>query len=439
MSKRRYWLAGIPVICILAVARWGAESRQDERQDQAGAHPPRHGTAAESAGAPSKNPARSKRSTSTTHSPERLRQFFLQPVAVEGLPLSAALQKLKAAYEQACADTGETALDLKFHLPAGKDKVVRINPGVATLESSVQRLAMFAGMKVKREGITYVFEAPKETGKPLKKTVPVSSSVPVQLSKACHLITHDGSRDFTLDLRVVGLDLDPATRVIHFPVRATTSQTGELTFVQPGAEPKTDIVIEGTSAADELAISGYLAALQEPLIVPEHKLQVKMVELPAGSDWIMPDLAQYSSQEFRVMMRELTERQDASVMALPETATQEGEPVKIEVGARELIVPVEGTEDQFESHQLGIVMDFSSQVLGFGSRTNFSVTAKVMPENWSPGQPAVEKRVDLKDTAWARNGNSFLRVQERADGSRVVIILTSEMEMVPFRGFRLGL
>lgn len=460
MSKRRLWLAGVPVICALAVARCGQES-WDKEEHAKQARP--QGATEETTGTSTKASARSKRAASS-HSPERLKQFFLQPVPTQGLTLAAALEKLKAAYKEACVETGETALDLEFQVPAGKNKPLRVNLGVSTVETSIQRLAMFSGMRVKREGPKYVFEAPQETGEPRKKSVKVSSLTPHDLNRACHVITPDGSRDFALDLRTMGLDLDPSTRVMHFPAAPSKLPDAgdgsglvlltvdEFRLVDKG----TELIIEGTSAADELAVSAFLAALQEPLLVPQHKIKAKVIELAAGSDWTMPDLSQSTEQEIQLMVRELTERQGAKLIAVPEALAQEGEQAKVDVIdqewtplegmegefmtlSRELVVGEEGEDDKVERYKLGMVMEFTSRVLGFGHRTTFHFTDTLAPEDWAPDQPAVEKRVDLKDTAWARKGNSFLRMQGHPDGSRTLIVVTGETEMVPFKGFRAGL
>jgi hypothetical protein len=92
-----------------------------------------------------------------THSPERLRDFMLPALDIEGMNLEAALGKLKVAYDDACRKSGETPLPLTFSITPGENRKLTVHLPVGSFKSSVQLLAAFSGMKVSRKGTAYQF------------------------------------------------------------------------------------------------------------------------------------------------------------------------------------------------------------------------------------------------------------------------------------------
>jgi hypothetical protein len=93
-----------------------------------------------------------------THAPERLKEFMLPEIAIDGLTLGEALRKLMGVYEDACKRTGETPLRLTFDLPPGNAKKLHLKLSPRNFSTSVQLLATFSGMSVCRNKLNYRFE-----------------------------------------------------------------------------------------------------------------------------------------------------------------------------------------------------------------------------------------------------------------------------------------
>jgi hypothetical protein len=146
-----------------------------------------------------------------THRPERLKEFMLPEIAIDGLDLDAALRKLLAVYQDACRKTGETALDLKFVVPPGTDRKLHLRLGSRSFKSSVQLLATVSGMKVSRDGMEYRFAAIQDKRTTVKRTLNVPPDFQSVLGD---LKDGQAAQAPVLDLiNRLGIELDPSTRL----------------------------------------------------------------------------------------------------------------------------------------------------------------------------------------------------------------------------------
>ncbi|WP_367870210.1 hypothetical protein [Luteolibacter sp. Populi] len=172
--KKRIVIAGILLLIVIFAWRQNRGGQADHGKASASTHHPGSGdeaSVATDSSLPGKSGNRKDPAPLPTHGPHRFKDFFLPEVDVTGLNLAAALDKLQAAYVEVCGQTGEVPLQLAFDVPPGHGKPLRIKLGLRTLDSSVRFLAAAAGLKVKRDGATYHFEAPQDSGKRVTKTL----------------------------------------------------------------------------------------------------------------------------------------------------------------------------------------------------------------------------------------------------------------------------
>gem|GEM_PF-4640660 len=71
-----------------------------------------------------------------THAPERLKEFMLPEVVIDGLTLGEALQKLMGVYEETCGKTGETPLRRRLR---GNPRENRRNSAPTHLRSTARK------------------------------------------------------------------------------------------------------------------------------------------------------------------------------------------------------------------------------------------------------------------------------------------------------------
>ncbi len=341
-----------------------------------------------------------------THRPESLGQFYLPPVHIDGLPLAAALRKLQTAYEEACRESGETPLRLTFTVPPGHDRPLTVKIGTRTFDAGIRLLAAVSGLNVVRRGSEFVFEAPVENGDPRTRSFPVppdffnapksaedpfnEAATPSKVSPADYFAGQ-------------GITLDPATRLKFSPGAGT-------------------VVIDTTRAADEVAVRGLidLASSETPL---QHKVEARVIELAAGTEWMPTDLAQLDEGQMRDLIHNLAEREAAQVATMPAITTRSGESASIQIG-RELIAPVPGRTDEFETHWLGKNIDLRPVPLGFGHRVDLKFTETTVNPDFGQGAAPLDQRTDITNTSFSSDGKAGLHVQIRPDGTRTVLLVT---------------
>lgn len=348
----------------------------------------------------------SKRETVTvkpTHSPAQLKDFFLPVVEIDGLTLAAALQKLKAAYEEACRETGEVPVPLAFDISPGKDKALHLRLGTGTLDGSIRMLAAASGLTVRRDGSTYHLEEPARLAERSRRALFVPPDIAARLGEMAG--SSSSSRDIRAQLEALGIEFALSTR-IEYSVGTSTLQ------------------IETDSAADLTALSGITDQVTEALPM-QQKLEMKMLEIPAGVDWTAPDLAgQYSDGQIQLMMREIAQTKGIDLITLPSITARNGETGTIEI-IRELIAPTDDSGTNFESHQIGHVMKIGGSFLGLGQRLDMDYTdtdGSIDPET---GRPQINSKAAIKDSPYIGDGATKFQVQTRPDGSRRVMLTTA--------------
>jgi len=362
-------------------------------------------TAEGHASLPTKATQRKPASAKATHGPQRLKEFFLPVIEINGLTLQAALQKLKAAYEDACRETGETPLQLTFNVPAGKDKALRLKLASRNLEASIRMLAAASGLTVKREGSAYHFEEPAALAGMSKKSFRVPPDLEAKLRESGGDLSNSG--EFRDLFEAMGLDLDAST-TISFDAKTGT--------VQLGTE----------SAADMTAVAGITDLVSNDMPI-QQKMETKIFELPTGMEWNPPDpAAHYSDAQIQLMMREIAQINGIDLMTAPSVTARNGEAAKIEI-IRELITPTDDSGENFETHNLGHVFDLQGSALGFGQRMNVNYTDTVGGADPVTGKAQISTHTDIKNTSYVGDGSTKLYVQTRPDGTRTVLMVTPTM------------
>jgi hypothetical protein len=358
---------------------------------------------------PGKASVRYAADPSATHPPERLSQFYLPQVSIDGMSLEAALKKLQASYEEACRETGETPLALTFSVPPGHDRLLTVQIGTRTLDGAIHLLAAMSGMLVERKGSEYAFEEPVETGEPRTRSfrvppdffnAPESADYPfVQVAAPSKISPADYFAG-------KGISLDPNTRLRFSPGAGT-------------------VVIDTTSMADELAI-GRLIGLASSETMPQHKVDTKILEIGKDVDWKPPANAQLDEEAMQLFMRELAQTQGIDLKTMPSTVARDGQAAKIEI-VRNYIFPVPGSENEFKSEDVGVVLDVTPVVLGFGQKLDVGFNATAVDEDPKSGEFKVVNRASITDNSFSRDSATSLHIETRPDGSRVLLLVKSTM------------
>ena len=406
--KKRLILLAVILLCVVALWKgpevWGGRDEASATGWTAG------GQFAEAAATddgtarhlPGKSSVRFASDPAATHAPERLSRFYLPPVSIDGLSLEAALQKLQAAYEATCRETGETPIQLTYSVPPGLDRPLTVKIGSATLDNSIRLLASLSSLKVKREGPAYLFEAPAETGKLVKKTLRVPPDILSRLNSAASSPS-SGPADLAAAIAALGIDLDPSTRLKFSPGSAT-------------------LQIETTRAADEVAVSAMVERLVGELPI-QHQLRTRIIELTADMEWTLPESAQLDEAGIQLMMRELAQIKGVDLMTMPSVTARDGEAAKVEI-VRDLISPVPGSDGEFRTDPVGVVLDVTPVVLGFGQK--IEIGFNVTEGDIDPKTSAVKivNRASMTDTSFTRDASTRIHVETRPDGSRVLLLVT---------------
>ncbi len=420
MPGVRKTLAGTAVLILLAGGLWVGNhgAKRSKTDDSISSRTKLHGTESideSGIAAPlrTKLGNREPAGPRATHAPERLKEFMLPEIAIDGLTLGEALRKLMGVYENACRKSGESPLRLVFDVPPGATRKLQLRLGGRNFTSSVQLLAALSGMTASRSGLTYQF-------KPLidePKTVSRSIRVPPDMSSLLIELTgiETGAKSpFETDVtpripvdelfRKLISDLDPSTRL-------SLTASGILN-------------LETTSTADAAAVSALIQGIsQKPL---QHKFTSMVVNLAAGAEWTPPDVSQMTDAQLQLFMRGMAQTQGTELTTLPSITSKKGQSATVEI-IREWIVPKDDSGEAFETHDVGQVMHIQGSALGFGHDIAFDYTdstAEVDPET---GKPSFAKRIDVKDSGFSSDNGTRFVVQTRPDGSKSVVLVTSTM------------
>lgn len=355
---------------------------------------------------PTKLSTRPQGQPAATHSPARLKEFYLPAVDVTGLSLGSALQKLRAAYDDACRESGEVPVRLTFEVPPGHDRPLAVTLGPRTLDAAIRLLAMVSGLKVERTEARYVFTALEETGEKKVREFRVPPDFGVVKGGEDPFAEGAAPRKRLSPAEWFasqGIELDPSTRISF---RAATSA----------------LSVETNSAADELAVSSMLRMMADEAPL-QHKLETRVLELKAGSQWVPPDVSQLDEAGMQNLFHLLTEQEGAQLMTVPAITGRSGQQAKAEF-VREWITPVEGTEDRFETLQIGKVLQITPVPLGFGHRIDLKFTDTTGDVDAESGEAHVDIHTNIENTSFTSDSQARLHVQTRPDGTRTLVLVT---------------
>ena len=350
-----------------------------------------------------------------THSPERLQEFMLPAMVIDGLTLDGALKKLIAAYEDTCQKSGETSLPLTFDIPLGSTRKLKIHLPAGSFDTSIQVMASLSGATVSRKKREYRFEPMPNERKSVAQNLRVSPSFETALKEMAGLLptssldslassgtsNQKSIQDCLNDL----VQMDPSTQV-------SLDESGQLK-------------IETMNTADAAMISELAKSLNS-LPKFQMKIQSKLVELPVGTDWNPPDVSQMDEVEIQRLIGNFALRNGTELITLPSVTARSGQDAQMEI-MREFIYPTDDAGENFEKREIGKVLKVQGNLLGFGQEVdvNFSDTTGGIDE--VTGTPAFEKRTELANKSYMCEGKSKFLVQTRPDGSRTVLLVQSQI------------
>ncbi len=343
-----------------------------------------------------------------THGPQQLKDFMLPEMAIDGLSLEEALRKLNAAYQDACLKSGETPLDLKFAVAPGSSRIQRLRLRERSFSSSVRLVATLAGMTSSRSGLTFHFKP--LSGEPMRvvRSIRVRPDLSQKLTELAGHTTGDRmemSDSLGQLIRNLGLDLDPSTRL-------TLDASGKLS-------------LETTRASDAAALTSLIEEINGHARL-QHKVMARIIELSNETEWTAPDTSRMSDAEHESFMRGMAKRKGTMLKTLPSVTSRAGQIASIEM-IREFSVPSDDSGEAFETHRVGQVMHVKASPLGFGHDLVFDFTDTVVENDPANGKPVFHNDTEVSDAGFSSDHGSRLVVQTRDDGSRSVVLVTSQL------------
>ena len=396
---KKWILSALIVLCLLAIL-WFAGGMAWFRGDGDAAgkitiSKPEDARSAEGG----RNLRSKERVAEKTHRPEQLIRFYLPELEIDGLGLRAALAKLNAAYVDACLKSGEKALEFSFDV-RGDDRA-RLNMKLSgkTFSSSVKILAAAAGMNVRRNNLTYIFE-PVEKGGANERTIASQQSINSRLGKMAGMTDQELMNPQWSDLLGrLGIEVDPHLKV-------TTHGDGSLTVSSP----------DGADVAKLVALFGQIDSDQEARV----KATSKIVRVPSDSDWKFDGRESMSDLEVQLMFRALAQRKGTDLMTMPSVMAKAGQDAKMEI-VRE--ISIESDDGEREVIRFGKVLDLNAQAVGFGQSINATFTDTDLEE----GGGKVRELAKLRTDGFSNDGATRISVQELPDGSKVILFVTGEL------------
>ncbi|QJE96208.1 hypothetical protein [Luteolibacter luteus] len=308
----------------------------------------------------------------STPDPAHFKHFYMpDAVDVRGLDTSAALEKVRTSYVGICEKAGEEPRDLAFEVPAGHEKPLRIKLSGGTLDSSVRHIAAASKLEVSLDGTTYRFKQPKETGRLVKRSFPVSPDFPYILGESGDAkLASEISRDPRIGFQRAGIDLDESTKL--------------------SLSDATTLSMETRSTADQVAVATLLSRTGHPV---QQSLTTRVFEIAPGSTWKGPREGSFDAETASRMLADLSARSDVKASELPAATSRNGETITLLADGR--------------------VLRMKTSLVGTGHAVETSLSAS-----------SKRKHVELQDSGYTRNTGTRFTVKTRPDGSRVVFAVT---------------
>jgi hypothetical protein len=361
-----------------------------------------------------KRAIRAHTSNVRTHSPERLREFMMPLVEIEGLALEPALQKLMATYRDACLKAGETALPLTFSIPPNANRKLNVRLRAQNFSVSVGILAALSGAKMERRGLEYRFELIADEHKAIKKTLPVPSNFASRLVGMGHEVPDPADpfaesmerRPIREAFAELGLELDPSTRL-------SLGASGEL-------------IMESSSAGDTAVITALTRLLAERNPA-QMKHETKVLQLPADTNWSPPDSSVMDDAQVQMLMRKLAVTKGTTLTTLSSVTNKSEQSATIEI-VREVSYPTDFGSTEFESRNVGVVLDVKGSLIGFGGEMDFKFSHTEL-DGMDPAneKPVIRDVAKLSDSGYSDDGSTRYSIQAHADGSKTLVLMTSKL------------
>ncbi|GAA5130959.1 hypothetical protein GCM10023212_41590 [Luteolibacter yonseiensis] len=392
---------------------------QDSRR---GYQPDPTGLGGESSALKTKSVVRDAGKPRPTHGPERLKDFFLPAVEIDGLTLGEALHKLTGAYEEACRKAGEVPLHLTFNISPGSSKRLHLKLASRNLDSSIRLLATHAGMKVNRDKTEYRFESFATGRKDVERKFTVSPYFKSGLSECAGLTSPDDSSpngdaalssrqattaESSLDdiLKASGLELDPTTRL--------------------SLNHQDELVLETTNASDAEMISALVNSLKSD-VPRQHKFVTHVIEMGSDLAFTPSYNPRMTASELQLLIRQMSQKRSVDVATMPAVTGKDGQSVDIKL-TKLLVTPANEEAAALEPKYVGTVLQVKGGALGFGHDVAFNFTNTTGELDSSGKKTIVRKRSDVSDSGYTDDHGTRVAVQTRPDGSRVMILLTTTM------------
>jgi len=157
---------------------------------------------------------------------------------------------------------------------------------------------------------------------------------------------------------------------------------------------------------------------------PLTKIISKCMEIPAGSNFEFNEASQMTEDDVRTMSL-VAEQRDGDLLTMPSITAPNGQSGTVEL-TRELTYPTDDGAETLEKVNVGLVLNVSTDLLGFGSEMTVNFTDTRGDIDPSTSKPVVNTR-ELKTAGFSSDGNSRVSVQARPDGSQTVLIVTSQL------------
>ena len=343
---------------------------------------------------------------SPTHLPEALPRFYLPSIRIDQMSLGDSLDLILSKYNEACEQSGEVPLRIRFQIPPAEEKRISLVLDGMSFDRAMTLLAAVSGLDVKRSGVTYKFlELQQSRDISDEKTVRVSPDIAADLAK---FLGTDGG---TIHEVISGSGLLSDSDVV-----ISTGERGSVT------------IKEGT-ASDREIISNLLTKFSAKKHI-QHRVKAKVVELPHGFDLGVPDGSVLPDSELQVLMRNLAMSEETKFLSMPTMVTLPDLPGEIEIG-NEIVVPKPGvvdpgSADDFTSFIVGKSMSVRMSPLGFGQELAFRYEDSDVNE--APGEVLSKREiVSSKASGFQMDNGTKMTISRKDDGGYVATFVTATL------------